>query len=313
MSNPVHALDAGPAGKLEADGAPPRRRRRRGGLVGLWFVLPAAVAVVVVTLIPVLYGLGLSFTEYSPLERAAPRIVGLDNYVELIHDPAFGEALAVTARYTLMVLPVLLVLALALAVLANKPFRGIGALRSALYLPHVVSLTAVSMIWLWIYSRDGLVNELLDLVGVNAQRWLYEPDSALPAVAVMRVWKALGSNMVLLLAGLQSIPGHLYEAARVDGANAWQQFRHLTLPGLRPMLVYVVTMDIIYLSQSFAELFVLTQGGPLGKTTTANYLIYNEAFQHNQLGSASAMAFVLFALIAGFSFISIRAMTGRKT
>jgi ABC-type sugar transport system permease subunit len=270
------------------------------------------VVVVAFTLVPVVYGLGLSFTEYSPLGRTGPQPVGFDNYVALAQDADFRRAIGVTVRYTLQVLPVLVPLALVLAILANKPFRGVGLFRSALYLPHIVSLTAVSMIWLWIYSRNGLMNELLELLGLGPQRWLYEPDTALSAVSVMRVWKALGSNMVLLLAGLQSIPRHLYEAARMDGANAWQQFRHVTLPGLRPMLTYVLTMDIIFLSQSFAEIFVLTQGGPLGSTTTVNFLIYEQAFQYNQMGTASAMAFVLFALIIGFSFLSIRGLQGRN-
>lgn len=301
--------------RAAAPGAPPppRRAKRRGRYVGVWFVLPAALVVVVFTLVPVVYGLGLSFTSYSPLSRTGPQPVGFDNYAQLVNDPEFLRAIGVTLRYTVQVLPVLVVLALVLAVLANKPFRGVGLFRTGLYIPHIVSLTAVSMIWLWIYSRDGMVNDVLGVIGLEPQRWLYEPGSALNAVSAMRVWKALGSNMVLLLAGLQAIPRHLYEAARVDGASAWQQFRHVTLPGLRPMLVYVVTMDVIYLSQSFAEIFVLTQGGPLGSTTTVNYLIYQEAFQSNQMGSASAMAFVLFALIAGFSFVSIRALTGRKS
>ena len=303
----------GAVGATAPGAAPaPRRRGRRGRYVGVWFVLPAALVVVVFTLVPVVYGLGLSFTSYSPLSRSAPEVVGLANYTRLVSDADFVRAIGVTLRYTVQVLPVLVVLALVLAVLANKPFRGVGLFRTGLYVPHIVSLTAVSMIWLWIYSRDGLVNDALGTIGLEQQRWLYEPGSALNAVSAMRVWKALGSNMVLLLAGLQAIPRHLYEAARVDGASAWQQFRHVTLPGLRPMLVYVVTMDVIYLSQSFAEIFVLTQGGPLGLTTTVNYLIYQEAFQSNHMGSASAMAFVLFALIAGFSFVSIRALAGRK-
>jgi multiple sugar transport system permease protein len=301
----------GSAGRGAADRGP--QRKRRGRWTGLWFVLPATLYVVVFMLVPVIYGLVLSFTDYSPLSRTGPEPVGFENYLGLASDPAFRQALGVTVRYTLQVLPVVVVLALGLAVLANKPFRGIAVFRSALYLPHIVSLTAVSMIWLWLYSQNGMINALLESVGMGSQRWLYDPDSALNAVSVMRVWKALGANMVLLLAGLQGIPKELYEAAKVDGANAWHRFRHVTLPGLRPMLTYVVVMDIIFLSQSFAEIFVLTQGGPLGQTTTVNYLIYTEAFQHNQMGSASAMAFVLFALIIGLSFISIRAMTGRKS
>lgn len=271
------------------------------------FVAPAALYVLIFQLAPVAYGFVLSFTEYSPLQRGAPTFIGLENYLGLLGDADFKNALWVTVRYTLQVLPVTVAIALVLAMLANRPFRGVGLFRTALYVPHIVSLTAVSMIWLWMYSQNGLFNELLGMIDLGPQRWLNEPDSALNGVSVMRVWKALGSNMVLLLAGLQTIPKDLYEQASIDGARRWQQFRHVTLPGLRPMLVYVVAMDIIYLSQSFAEIFVLTSGGPLSSTTTVNYLIYTEAFDYSRMGSASAMAFVLFAFIAGLTVIALRA------
>lgn len=271
------------------------------------FVAPAALYVLIFQLAPVAYGFVLSFTEYSPLQRGAPTFIGLENYLGLLGDAEFKNALWVTVRYTLQVLPVTVAIALVLAMLANRPFRGVGLFRTALYVPHIVSLTAVSMIWLWMYSQNGLFNELLGMIDLGPQRWLNEPDSALNGVSVMRVWKALGSNMVLLLAGLQTIPKDLYEQASIDGARRWQQFRHVTLPGLRPMLVYVVAMDIIYLSQSFAEIFVLTSGGPLSSTTTVNYLIYTEAFDYSRMGSASAMAFVLFAFIAGLTVIALRA------
>jgi len=271
------------------------------------FVAPAALYVLIFQLAPVAYGFVLSFTEYSPLQRGAPTFIGLENYLGLLGDAAFKNALWVTVRYTLQVLPVTVAIALVLAMLANRPFRGVGLFRTALYVPHIVSLTAVSMIWLWMYSQNGLFNELLGMIDFGPQRWLNDPDSALNGVSVMRVWKALGSNMVLLLAGLQTIPRDLYEQASIDGARRWQQFRHVTLPGLRPMLVYVVAMDIIYLSQSFAEIFVLTSGGPLSSTTTVNYLIYTEAFDYSRMGSASAMAFVLFAFIAGLTLIALRA------
>jgi multiple sugar transport system permease protein len=283
-----------------------RRARRRWA--GLPFVLPAALYLVVFQLVPVLYGLGLSFTAYSPLSRSGPQPVGLDNYVRLLDDPEFGNALLVTGRYVLMVLPVTVVLALGLALLANRTFRGIGVFRTALYVPHIVSLTAVSLIWLWMYSPHGLFDDVLGL----GRNWLLEEDSALTAASAMRIWKALGSNMVLLLAGLQSVPKVLYEAARVDGAGAWRCLRHITLPGLRPMLTYVIAMDIIFLAQGFAEIFVLTRGGPLGSTTTVNYLIWTEAFQYNQFGSASAMAFVLFAFIAACSVLAVRGVAGRR-
>ncbi|MEV7692459.1 sugar ABC transporter permease [Microbacterium sp. NPDC089189] len=292
----------------------PRRRRRwsRPAIFGLLFVLPAALYIVIFQLIPVFYGLILSFTTYSPLSRSGPEFTGIDNYAELLGDAEFGNALLVTGRYVLQVLPLTVVIALLLALLVNRPFKGVGLFRSALYVPHIVSLTAVSMVWLWMYSQTGLFNEILGFFGAPAQSWLLDADSSLNAVSAMRIWKALGSNMVLLLAGLQSIPRELYEAARVDGAGRWASFRYVTLPGLRPMLVYVVAMDIIYLAQGFAEIYVLTQGGPLGSTTTVNYLIYTEAFQYNQMGSASAMAFVLFALIIGFSVLAVRGVMGKQ-
>jgi ABC-type sugar transport system permease subunit len=289
----------------------PRRVRRRWA--GVLFVLPAGLYLIAFQLVPVLYGLGLSFTRYSPLSRSGPRPAGLGNYARLLSDAEFGHALVVTGRYVLQVLPVTVALALGLAVLANRGFRGVGLVRSALYVPHIVSLTAVSMVWLWLYSQHGLVNEILGWIGLSGQHWLLDEGSALNAVSAMRIWKALGSNMVLLLAGLQSIPAVLYEAARVDGAGPWRCFRHITIPGLRPMLTYVVAMDVIFLAQGFAEVFVLTRGGPLASTTTVNYLIWTRAFQYNDFGSASAMAFVLFALIAGFSFLTIRGMAGRRS
>ncbi len=294
-------------------GSPRRRRLRPTQWIGVLFVLPATVYVVLYQLVPVVYGLVLSFTEYSPLSRSGPRLVGLDNYTALLSDRDFGHALLVTGQYVAMVLPPTVVLALGLAMLANRPFRGIGFFRSALYVPHIVSLTTVAVVWLWMYSPNGLFNELLTSWGLAPQSWLLDEDAAMPAVAAMRIWKALGSNMVLLLAGLQSIPKELYEASSTDGANAWQRFRHITLPGLRPILTYVVAMDIIFLAQGFAELFILTGGGPLSSTTTVNYLIYTEAFQYNSFGSASAMAFVLFAFIAAFSFLSIRGLAGRRS
>jgi multiple sugar transport system permease protein len=292
----------------------PRRRHRwtRLQLAGLAMAAPAILYIVVFSLFPVLYGLRISFTQYNPLRRGGPKWIGLDNYTGLLHSAEFGRSLLVTGQFVLMVLPATVVIATGLAVLVNRPFRGIGIVRSALYLPNIVSLTAVSMIWLWMYSRNGLFNEVLSAVGLPAQDLLHNENTALAAAAAMRVWKALGSNMVLILAGMQGIPNERYEAATVDGATAWQRFVYVTLPGLRPTLVFVVAMDIIYLAQSFAEIYVLTQGGPLGSTTTVNYLIYTTAFQYNQFGSASAMAFVLFAFVAGFSLLATRGITGRR-
>jgi len=308
------------AGDLPATGrastSPPNKRRKtrwnKTAIAGLILVAPAALYLVTFQLIPVLFGLVLSFTSYSPLSRNAPTFLGGANYVDLLSNADFGKALLVTGQYVLQVLPLTVILGLGLALLVNRPFKGVGIFRSALFIPNIVALTAVSFIWLWMYSQNGLFNEILTNLGLPNQSWLLHQDTALTAASAMRIWKALGSNMVLLLAGLQTVPRELYEAGRVDGAGRWALFRYVTLPGLRTMLVYVVAMDIIYLAQSFGEIYVLTQGGPLGSTTTVNYLIYTQAFQYNQLGTASAMAFVLFALIIGFSVLSIRGIGGGR-
>lgn len=280
--------------------------------MGMVFVAPAAVYIGAFHLYPVLSGLYLSFTDYDPLSRLGPQPVGLENYASLLTDPGFINALLVTGRYVLQVLPITVVIALGLALLVNRPRRGIGFVRTALYIPHIVSLTAVSIVWLWMYSQEGWFNQVLGTFGLGPELFLLDPDSALNAVSAMRIWKALGSNMVLILAGMQAIPRELYEAAAVDGAGGWARFRYVTLPGLRSMLVYVVVMDIIYLSQSFAEMFVLTNGGPIGSTTTVNYVIYQEAFEFNNMGSASAMGMVLFALISAFAFLAFRSMSRRN-
>ena len=312
MSTRTSAVGKALASPTAATIRPRRRRWNRMQIVGLLFVLPAGLYILIFQMIPVIYGFVLSFTDYNPIRRGGPEFTGVDNYVELIGNPEFGNALLVTGRYVLQVLPLTVIIALVLALLVNRPFRGVGFFRSALYLPHIVSLTVVSLVWLWMYSPNGLINDLFTTFGLSQQSWLLDADTALNAASAMRIWKALGSNMVLLLAGLQSIPRDLYEAARVDGAGRWNTFRYVTLPGLRPMLVYVVVMDIIFLAQGFAEIYVLTKGGPLGSTTTVNYLIYTEAFQYNQLGSASAMAFVLFAFIIAFSALSVRSLVGRQ-
>ncbi|MBO1739316.1 carbohydrate ABC transporter permease [Leifsonia sp. TF02-11] len=308
-------VEAGAAPSAPASPAGPARRPRRWTrlrITGALFVLPAALYVLIFQMVPVIYGFVLSFTDYNPIRRSGPKPIGVENYARIVTDPEFGNALWVTGRYVLMVLPATVVLALLLALLVNRPFRGVGLFRSALYVPHIVSLTAVSLVWLWMYSQHGLFNEILGALGLPDQSWLLDQNTALTAASAMRIWKALGSNMVLLLAGLQSIPKELYEAARVDGAGRWACFRYVTIPGVKPMLTYVIAMDIIFLAQGFAEIYVLTKGGPLGSTTTVNYLIYTEAFQYNQMGTASAMAFVLFAFIIGFSFLTIRGMTGRQ-
>ena len=247
MTSLSTATVVGAARDRAATARPPGRKRRLRRYVGVLFVLPATAYLVTFQLFPMLYGLYLSFTGYSPLDRDGPRLIGADNYTALLGDADFRHSLLVTGQFILAVLPPAVVLALGLALLANRPIRGIGALRAGLYIPHVVPLAAVSLVWLWLYSRNGWFDSLLADVGIAPKDWLLDEGSALPSVAVMRIWKALGGNMVLLLAGLQTIPRDLYEAVAVDGGGWLAKFRYVTLPGLRPVLVYVITLNFVYL------------------------------------------------------------------
>ncbi|GHO92873.1 sugar ABC transporter permease [Reticulibacter mediterranei] len=282
-------------------------------LAGIAFITPAALYVLIFNIFPVLYAFYLSFTDYNPINRNGPQFYGLSGYQTLLTSQQFWNALWVTVQYTLEVVPPAVVLAMGMAVLVNARLRGITFFRALFYLPRIVSLTAVSLIWLWLYSNNGFFNYLLSLIGKGGVAWLTSPAIALHALAVMRIWKALGGNMVFFLAGLQSIPGELYEAAKIDGAGSWSLFRHVTLPGLRPVLVYVATVNLIYIFQSFSEIYIMTAGGPVESTTTVNMLIYNQAFQYNQLGLASATAFLLFAVIFAFAFFNIRLISRRGT
>jgi multiple sugar transport system permease protein len=290
---------------------PLRSAQRRSGW---FFVLPALLVLLVVTVVPIAYGFYLSLTSYSPVEQGGPQFHGLDGYLAVLSSGRFWHAVLVTVQYTVGTLLITVPAALGLALLVNGTFPGVALFRSMLFLPRVVSLVAVSMIWLWLYSREGLFNYVLDLVGLPPVSFLTSEDTALLSLILMRAWKALGGGMIIFLAGLQAIPKELLEAASVDGCGRWKRFRHVTLPMLAAITTYVVVVDVIYLAQSFSEIYILTSGGPLSSTTVVNMLIYQEAFEHYRLGNASAMAFLLFCLIFALAYVNIRLMTrgGRK-
>lgn len=285
------------------------RSQRRAG----WLLLaPAGLALFFITLIPVAYGFYLSLTSYNPVYKDSTTFRGFDGYVRILTDGTFWRAILVTLEYALGTLALTLPVALGLALLVNGKFPGVALFRSVMYLPRVVPLVAISLVWLWLYSSTGLFNYLLSLVGLDPVPFLTEPESALPSLIVMRAWKALGGSMIIFLAGLQNIPQGLMEAASVDGAGRWRKLIHITLPLLAPITSYVVTVDLIYLSQSFSEIYIMTDGGPLGSTTVANMLIYKEAFQNFRIGDASAMAFLLFALIFVLVLVNFRRVLGKR-
>ncbi|MBE3574253.1 MAG: sugar ABC transporter permease [Firmicutes bacterium] len=282
------------------------RTRREQMLTGYAFVAPIVLYTLVTGFIPVVSSLYLSFTNYNMMTPA--RWIGLQNYVQvLFHDSLFWRAMLNTAQYSLEVLPLNVLFSLCLALLVNQKLRGITIFRTLYYLPVVTSSIAVSMIWLWLYNKNsGLINLFLGLFGLGPVDWLGTPGLALHSLVLMRVWKGIGWNMVIYLAGLQGIPKYLYEAADIDGASGWKKFSQVTWPSLRPVTYYIVVMGLISTFQTFAEIYAMTNGGPLGSTTTVAYLIYQRAFGAFDMGNASAVSFILFVVIFGLSLVNVK-------
>ena len=279
---------------------------------GAWcFVAPALLVIGVFFFLPVLGALALSFTDfdiYALADLHNLRFVGLNNYFQLLTSPSFWHALGNTLYFVVIGVPLSLGVSLGTALLLNSRlvwFRSF--FRTALFAPVVTTLVAVAVIWRYLFNTHyGLLNYALGAVGIPRVDWLGDPHWAMPAIIVFAVWKNFGYNMIILLAGLQSIPGELYEAARIDGASAWRQFRFITLPMLAPVLAMGGILTVAGYFQLFAEPYVMTQGGPLQSTVSVLYFMYEEGFKWWNLGSASAVAFLLFLLIFAVTALQLR-------
>ncbi len=273
-----------------------QRLALREAATGWAFLAPSLAHLLVFSLGPIAFALWLSFHRWNLVEPQRP-FVGLANYVELAGDGAFLHSLANTAVYVLFV-PVGMAVALGLALLVNRPFRGVRVVRAILFLPYITSFVAISLVWKWIYEPDfGLFNLVLERLGLGGLPWLTSPATAMLSLQIMSVWMYAGYMMVLFLAGLQSIPASLYESARMDGAGPWQRFRHITLPLLRPTTFFVLVTMVIFMFQVFTAVYVMTEGGPLHATDVIVYHIYRNAWEYLRMGYASAMAWVLFAVV----------------
>jgi multiple sugar transport system permease protein len=284
------------------------RSQRRAGWM---FVAPALILIAIFFVVPVVASLGLSLTDFDIYAIADPRntrFVALHNYVALFQNPLFWTALGNTFYFALVGGPLTVAASVGAALLVNArltPFKSF--FRTVYFVPFVTTLVAVAVVWRYLYHpRYGLINYVLNALHFNSIDWLGDPRWAMPAIIVMAVWKNFGYNMLICIAGLQSIPDELYEAAALDGASGWQRFVHVTLPMLRPTLVFVVVVTMIGYFQLFAEPYVMTAGGPLQKTTSLVLLMYEEGFRWWRMGNAAAMAFVLFAVIAAGSLIQRR-------
>lgn len=272
-------------------------------LAGWTFAAPALTVIAVFFFLPVIAALGLSVTDYDIYALADSgnlRFVGLGNYIGLLQSAVFWQALGNTLYFVLVGVPLSIAVSLATALLLHSRLgRFKGFYRTAYFAPVVTTVVAVAVIWRYLFhTRYGLVNWALSLLGIEPVDWLGDPDWAMPTIIAFAVWKNFGYNMIIFLAGLQSIPEDLYEAARIDGASWWKQFLHVTLPMLGPVMLLVGILTMSGYFQLFAEPYVMTQGGPLGSTRSVLYLMYEEGFKWWNLGNASAVAFLLFVLMA---------------
>jgi len=276
----------------------------RVGWVAL-FVAPGLSGLLLFTVGPILASLVLTLFEWDVL--TSPRYVGLDNFARLVEDRAFWAALRHTLTFIAGYVPLVMVLALAVALALNTRLRGLTALRTAFFMPVVSSWVAVALLWSWLFNpRYGLVNHGLGLVGIDGPGWLFDRTWAMPAIILTSVWKDLGFVMVLFLAGLQAIPADYYEAAALDGANAWERLRSITIPLLAPTTFFVTVISIINSFQVFDQVWVMTEGGPAGATTVLVERVVKHAFSYAEMGYAATISWVLFALVFAVTLVQLR-------
>jgi len=278
---------------------------------GWMMTAPALTAIGLFFVLPALASLLLSFTDFDIYALANLnnlRFIGLDNYQRLVTNPLFWQAMGNTMWFVLFGVPMVVIASLAAALLINaKTLRWRGAWRVALFAPFVTTLVATAVVWNYLlHTRYGLINYALGLIGVAPVDWLGNPSTALPAILLFVAWKSFGYNMIIFLAALQAVPRDLEDAARVDGANAWMRFRHVTLPAIAPTVLLVAILTVAGMFQLFAEPYVMTQGGPARSTVTVLYFMFEEGFKWWNLGSGAAVAFILFLCILVVTLIQLK-------
>ena len=296
----------------EASANPVRQKRpwltpqRRMTIAGYAFLLPNIIGFVLFSALPVFGVVALSFVKWDVL--TPPEFISLQNYEKLfLRDPIFRKALVNTTYYVVLTVPSLVTLGVVLALLVNQKLKGIGVFRTMYFMPIVGLLVAEALLWAWLYDADfGLINSVLRAVGLKPVPWLGSTDWAMPAVAIMSIWRSAGYYMVIFLAGLQGIPSELYEVASIDGAGWWRQFIYITIPMLTPVIFLSIVIAMINTFQVFTSAWVLTRGGPYYATTTIVMRIYTSAFEDFRMGYASAMALVLFAIVVTMTLIQSR-------
>lgn len=302
-------LGARPAGT--GLGSPLSRRRLREQLIGWGFALPFVLVFTFFMAGPIVASLALSFTDFGLRDLRNPLgtdFVGLANYQALLDDPKFRKAMINTVYFVVVGVPLTLLIGLAVALALDRGIKKFRTLfRVGYYLPVVTSIVAIAVVWRFLLNPDqGLINLLLAQAGIDGPSWLADPMLAMPSIIAMAAWRNLGLAMIVFLAGLQTIPAQLYEAAAIDGAGRWQAFRNVTLPLLRPTILFLVVITTIGYLQLFEEPFVMTDGGPLESTLSVTMYMYQQGFEFFHQGYASAIAYVLFIIVAIVAFLQFR-------
>ncbi|MEU7893751.1 sugar ABC transporter permease [Nonomuraea sp. NPDC049152] len=275
------------------------------------FALPALALFGVFFVWPALTAVQLSFMEYDVV--SPPEFVGLDNFARLVGDPKFWTATLNSVLFLVGLFPLLVVAPLLLAVLVNQKLPGIRTFRMLYYLPVVTSMVAVAVAWEYVFHQQGVLNWILTGAGLLDQpiQYLLDPFWALPALILVEGWKSMGFYMMIYLAGLQTIDGSLYEAARVDGANAWDRLRRITVPLMVPYIAVAITMEMLDAMQAFTSVYVMTRGGPQDATLTLGYYIWSAGFEHYDMGYASAIGLVLWVVMIAMAMLNYRITRGR--
>lgn len=299
----------GKRGRPTATGKPRRPGQATGTAVLM--LLPAAVLLITFLLIPIGLTFILAFTDARLISPRPAQFTGLDNLTRLFGDETFWKSLRNTIIFAIVIVPLQSACALGLALLVNVKMRGVNFFRTVYFLPVVTSMVVVSMLWLFLYQKNGLINQALSNFGIAGPDWLGDPHTALIAIILMSAWQAMGFHMVIWLSGLQTIPGDLYEAADLDGAGTWQKFRYVTWPGLRATRTFILITITISAFSLFTQVNIMTEGGPLDSTSTLVLMAVRTGFQQQQTGYASAISLAFFVLVLAVTLVN-RYLTREK-
>lgn len=268
------------------------------------FLLPAGIVLLIFFFIPFFQTISLSFLNYSN-NIYNPSFAGLENYVQILHNPIFYKVMWNTLLYLVVAVPILAIIPLFLAILINQKIKGITLYKILIYLPVIVSIVVAAIAFKWLYAQQGILNYILNVMHINSIGWLTDPKYAIYSVIIVTIWKGIGYYMMIYLAALMSVPKELYEACDIDGANFLTKHLTVTVPHIMPTIALVTTISSISAMKIFAEIYVMTKGGPLNSTKTIVYYIYEKAFENLDLGYASAMAVMLLIIVMAFSLVNI--------